>query len=184
VRTRLDASTWSIVLRPWYEASLTMAAQPTAITIGASQLRMLLANDFQASSSLRALVEEIGESFTALELAKEDLAEHVASLIARGRIHVQLELREVMLTTAQLAGLEPQPRVFERSVMDEQEHWIEIEVVGPDEVVISGLRCEVTLPNGRKLLRSTDRFGLIRIDGIESAGDCTIRFPELELESA
>jgi hypothetical protein len=182
VRAQLHASTWSIVLRPWYEAPPTLATPPAAITIGASQLRMLLATDHEAQSSLHALVHELGEPSMGLALDREDLAEHVAWLIARGRIHVELERREVMVTTDVVARLEPQRRMFEPSVLDDQEHWIEIEVVGPDAVVISGLRCEVTLPTGRKLMRETDRFGLIRIDGIENAGECTIRFPELELE--
>jgi hypothetical protein len=183
VRAQLHASTWSIVLRPWYEAPPTMGMEPTAITIGTSQLRMLIATDFQAASSLRALIHDLGESSTRLDLDHEGLAEHIAWLIARGRIHVELELREPTVTTSVIVRhVEAHRPAFEPSALDEGDHWIEIEVVGPGEVVIGGLRCEITLPTGRKLLRATDRFGLIRIDGIEHAGECTIRFPELELE--
>lgn len=185
MRTQLHASTWSVVLRPWYEAPPTMASEPSAITIGPSQLRMLLATDLLAASSLRALIHDLGESPIRLELDDEGLAEHAAKLIASGRIHVEIELCEPMLTTDVIVRLEPPPRpAFEPTVLDEEDHWIEIEVVGPGEVAVGGLRCEVTLPTGRKLLRATDRHGLIRIDGIASAGECTIRFPELELEQA
>ena len=163
-----------------------MATEPGAITIGASQLRLLLAYDVAAASSLRALVHELDESPVGLEFGHESLAEHVAWLITRGRIHVELELRtptasDVMRTHY----VTPQQlRPFEPSELDEGGHWIEIEVIGPGAAVVSGLRCEITLPTGRKLMRSTDRYGMIRVDGIEHAGECTIRFPEFELDES
>lgn len=58
-------------------------------------------------------------------------------------------------------------------------HWVEIEVVDPDDAPVPNLRVRVTLPDGQLRELSTDAAGVLRIDHVRDAGDCTIAFPVL-----
>jgi hypothetical protein len=59
-------------------------------------------------------------------------------------------------------------------------HWVEVELVGEDGVGIAGEPCEITLPNGRVVRRETDAAGLVRVARVAEAGDCEIRFPNID----
>lgn len=69
---------------------------------------------------------------------------------------------------------EPQP------MFDEQLHWVEILLVGEDDVGIAGVECEVTLATGKVIKRRTDRHGIVRIEGIASAANCSVSFPRID----
>ena len=66
--------------------------------------------------------------------------------------------------------------------LDDAQHWIEVQLLGEDDEAISGARCQIVLPNGQTIVRTTDRFGLVRVDGVD-AGDCEISFPDLDREA-
>lgn len=102
-----------------------------------------------------------------------------------GRVIAALRCYELEPVIPKLAGsiLEPSfPTAvpFEPSEIDEQAHWVEICVIGEDDQAIAGILCEITLPSGKVVRRSTDRFGLVRIEGITSAGDCSLTLPALD----
>jgi hypothetical protein len=59
-------------------------------------------------------------------------------------------------------------------------HWIEVELVDDSGAGVAGELCEITLPTGKQLRRRTDASGLIRVPRIAAAGDCEIRFPQLD----
>lgn len=69
---------------------------------------------------------------------------------------------------------EPQP------MFDEQPHWVEILLVGEDDLGIAGAECEVTLSTGKVVKRRTDQHGIVRIEGIASAANCSVSFPRID----
>jgi hypothetical protein len=62
-------------------------------------------------------------------------------------------------------------------------HWIEIELVGEDDQPIPWEEYLVTLPDGTEAAGYLDENGFVRIDNIEQAGMCRIRFPRLDREA-
>jgi hypothetical protein len=66
------------------------------------------------------------------------------------------------------------------SIGEEEEHWIEIVLIGEDDEGIAGVVCEVTLPSGQRVRRTTDRFGFVRIEGLADPRDCLVTFPDLD----
>jgi hypothetical protein len=77
-------------------------------------------------------------------------------------------------TPPQAMPSEPQP------MFDEQLHWVEIHLVGEDDVGIAGAECEVTLATGKVVKRRTDRNGIVRIEGIASTANCSVTFPRID----
>ena len=75
------------------------------------------------------------------------------------------------------APAEPQP------MFDEQPHWVEVQLVGDDDVGIAGAICELTLASGKVIRRRTNRHGIVRVEGFTSAGNCTVCFPEMDEEA-
>ena len=59
-------------------------------------------------------------------------------------------------------------------------HWIEVELLDEAGHGIANERCEISLPDGKIVKRKTDRQGLVRVKHIADAGDCEIRFPDLD----
>ena len=84
--------------------------------------------------------------------------------------------------SGELAGA-PAPPPDETPMFDETPHWLEVVLVGEDDEGVAGVPCEITLPTGQVLRRVTDRFGLVRVEGIASTEPCTVRFPTLDAEA-
>lgn len=61
-------------------------------------------------------------------------------------------------------------------------HYVEVELLDDAGQGIEGEPCEITLPNGKKAVSSTDKKGLIRIDKID-AGNCNIRWLNLDQDA-
>ena len=61
-------------------------------------------------------------------------------------------------------------------------HWIEVELKDEAGTPVVGESCEITLPDGKKATRSTDKKGLIRVNKIDG-GDCTVRWLELDQDA-
>jgi len=61
-------------------------------------------------------------------------------------------------------------------------HWIEVELKDESGAPVVGEACEITLPNGKKTTRSTDKDGLIRVNKIDP-GNCTVRWINLDQEA-
>lgn len=61
-------------------------------------------------------------------------------------------------------------------------HWIEVELKDDSGAPVKGEKCEITLPNGKKAVRSTNKDGLIRVDKID-AGTCTVRWVNLDQDA-
>lgn len=57
--------------------------------------------------------------------------------------------------------------------------WIEIHLLGEDDVPIAGERYRVVLPDGRVIEGRLGPDGLARIDGIPG-GRCTVSFPRMD----
>ncbi|MFO7565658.1 MAG: hypothetical protein R6X02_23650 [Enhygromyxa sp.] len=177
MQVRLEHGGGCIVLRPWYEAEVGVPL----VSLAPSRLRALIAEGGAVRASLRALLFELGE--LGLEgLDDDELAERLAVAIERGRVRAEFERREPMVSVAS-----PEPDALEHeaepsTVGEREDDWIEVELIGEDDQGIAGVRCVLTLPDGRTLTRTTDRFGLIRVEGI-AAGECSISFPELDEEA-
>lgn len=61
-------------------------------------------------------------------------------------------------------------------------HWIEVELKDESGAPVIGETCEITLPNGKKSTKSTDKNGLIRVNKIDP-GNCTVRWINLDQEA-
>ncbi|MFN0106174.1 MAG: type VI secretion system Vgr family protein [Bryobacteraceae bacterium] len=61
-------------------------------------------------------------------------------------------------------------------------HYIEVEMKDESGAPVRGESCEITLPNGKKTTRSTNKDGLIRVDKID-AGNCTVRWINLDQDA-
>lgn len=64
---------------------------------------------------------------------------------------------------------------------EQEDSWVEIELVDDDGNPVPQERYEVTLPNGHKIYGNLDDQGLARILGIQP-GQCDINFPRLDRE--
>lgn len=179
---RLDSSMGPLVLGTWSElcgSSTDELSMPSS-----SRLQRAIAEQPGASAALRSLLLELGE--LGLEFVDaHELVERVVALIERGRLRCAVEAWAPM-PSGMIEGVE---RV-EAPASDEPEptaevqlHWVEIMIVDEDDEGIVGVRCEITLPDGRKRQATTDRMGLIRIDGILDVGDCIVRLPDLDQQA-
>lgn len=179
MRVRLEHRGGWIVLVPWYQAAFEAELDPPLTSLTAAHLRASIANSGAVRSSLRALLLELGEPEASDD---NELAIRIAAAIDRGRVRVELELHEPMISTAAPDSSAPEHTVEPTTLDEHQPDWIEIELIGEDDQGIAGARCVLTLADGRTLTRTTDRFGLIRVDGV-APGECSISFPELDQEA-
>lgn len=62
-------------------------------------------------------------------------------------------------------------------------HWIEIQLVGEDDLPLGGERYLVLLPNGKEVEGRLDDAGLARVDGIAETADCKVTFPDLDTQA-
>jgi type VI secretion system secreted protein VgrG len=61
-------------------------------------------------------------------------------------------------------------------------HWIEVELKDESGAPVVGERCEITVPNGKKTTRSTNKFGLIRVEKLDP-GTCKVRWINLDQDA-
>jgi hypothetical protein len=128
--------------------------------------------------ALRSLLNTIGERPDTLD--DRALLQRVVRLVVRGDIGVTIhpyeprtsERRSDELVLAPHEPVTPAP-------LEEADHWIEIALLDADGVALGGVRCEITLPEGRVVTRSTDRFGLIRLERLPMGGQATLRLLDL-----
>jgi type VI secretion system secreted protein VgrG len=73
---------------------------------------------------------------------------------------------------------EPDPDEVEA----EEKTWIEIELVGEDDVGIPGEKFKITTPDGKVVTGTTGPEGLAKVIGIDS-GNCKVTFPNLDKEA-
>ncbi len=65
---------------------------------------------------------------------------------------------------------------------DEEQSWIEIELVDEDDEPVPGEKYKVTLPDDTVDEGTLDEKGFVRIEGIPS-GNCKITFPDLDKDA-
>lgn len=126
-------------------------------------------------SRLRALLHAAGLRTATLD--DHELLAQTARLITRGELDVIVHPRIPSVSEPiERVELRPQAAASEPAVLEAADHWIELAVQSADGTALAGIRCEITLPWGTVLTRTTDRLGLIRLEGLPSAGDCKLRF--------
>lgn len=122
---------------------------------------------------LRALVYEAGLRTAALD--DDELLWQTARLIARGDLDVIVHPRIPMVSEPiERIELGP-PAVLQPTPLEAADHWIELAIQTADGTALPGMRCEITLPWGTVVTRTSDRLGLIRLEGLPAAGDCEVR---------
>ncbi len=178
---------WHLRFEPWHLAGPSEQGEWRALEPGvvdAAWLRRALTSDPSMIFGLRRIGLESEGALAGLpEHDSDSLCERVAGLLERGVLRAWARSREPAIS------LPPSPEAEARAdegadeEREQQLHWIEIEVVGEDDLQLAGVLCEIELPDGKKLRRRTDHNGLIRIDGIVDAGSCTLVFPELDAEA-
>ena len=62
---------------------------------------------------------------------------------------------------------------------EDENHWIEILLVGEDGEGIGNTRCIVTAPDGKEHRVKTDVNGVIRLEGIP-VGKCQVSFVDMD----
>lgn len=62
-------------------------------------------------------------------------------------------------------------------------HWIEIELVGEDDLPIPWAEYRIKLPNSTLVTGYLDRNGFARLDGLLQSGVCGVCFPEFDEEA-
>ena len=62
---------------------------------------------------------------------------------------------------------------------EDENHWIEIRLVGEDGEGIGNTRCIVTAPDGKEHRVKTDANGVIRLEGIP-VGKCQVSFVDMD----
>jgi hypothetical protein len=65
----------------------------------------------------------------------------------------------------------------------EPTEWIEIQFVDEADAPVSGVVCEIELPDGGKRLGRTNALGILRVEGIAKPGTCKVRFPQLHKDA-
>lgn len=63
------------------------------------------------------------------------------------------------------------------------QHWIEIELLGEDDKGIPYEAYVLRLPDGQEVEGYLDKEGLARLDGIASAGNCLLSFPDRDKDA-
>jgi hypothetical protein len=125
-------------------------------------------------SRLRALLHAAGLRTATLD--DHELLAQTARLITRGELDVIVHPR-IPSVSEPIERVELRPHApSQPAVLEAADHWIELMVQSADGTALAGIRCEITLPWGTVLTRTTDRLGLIRLEGLPSAGDCKLRF--------
>jgi hypothetical protein len=182
MRVRLRGWLHSLTFAPW-GAAATERSRVRRTTVDIAQLRRLLADEPDSAHSLRALLHEI-DGPTRLEwLSDAELAERLVELVERGRLIVEAEpyvpMSSEALEYAEVEhAIEPPTRIIE-----DDTHWVEVELVDESGEPVAGERCRITLPDGRVQLERTNADGLIRIDRT-IAGSCTFCFIDLDAGAA
>jgi hypothetical protein len=159
------------------------AAEAPARPRGDAPLRLLfaLAADDRARAGLRRLLAEMSPSASVARMSDEALLREWTGLVARGRFSVaELPRADVIAGPAgeeRDAAQEPPPP--ERRT---PRTWIEIQMVGEDDLPLAGERYAIELPDGSRREGRLDSKGLARVDGIDP-GSCVITFPALDEEA-
>ena len=69
-----------------------------------------------------------------------------------------------------------------KSEAEEEQSWIECELVGEDDEPIPGEKYRITLPDGTVNEGTLDDKGFVRVEDIQS-GTCQITFPDLDKDA-
>jgi type VI secretion system secreted protein VgrG len=80
----------------------------------------------------------------------------------------------------------PQPKPHKPPSENEettQLHWIELELKDEANQPVPGEAYEVTLPDGSVAKGTLDGKGFAKIDGIATAGNCQVTFPNLDKDA-
>jgi hypothetical protein len=68
-------------------------------------------------------------------------------------------------------------------IQDEPLHWIEIQLLGEDDMPVPGERYTVRLPDGTLIPGYLDGNGFARLDSLKQPGLCDVCFPDLDREA-
>jgi hypothetical protein len=146
------------------------------------QRRVLWALGASGDAHRLARVAELSRPWGGESYEPEAIASSLAEEIDRGYASFTV-FREHRTPQAGLPAVERDaPSLSDLLPPQTQEdtwHWVEIEIVDPDDVPVPGLDVAIELPNGDVRRARTDSRGLLRIDQVRDAGDCKITFPDL-----
>ncbi len=62
-------------------------------------------------------------------------------------------------------------------------HWLEIQLVGEDDMGVANEPYEIVLPDGTEVTGTLGPHGDARVEGIEAPGSCLVRFPRLDCDA-
>lgn len=128
--------------------------------------------------ALRSLLATIGERPDTLD--DRALLDRVVRLVVRGDIAMTIHPYAPRASERRSDELVLAPREpVAPTLLEEADHWIEIAILDPDGVALGGVLCEITLPEGRVVTRTTDRFGLIRLERLPMGGQAKLRLLDL-----
>lgn len=89
------------------------------------------------------------------------------------------EARSGEAGTTSAGSTAPAEEPAEAPVEEEPRAWIEVELQDHEGKPVPGETCRITLTNGKVVERATDKYGVVRVDGIDP-GKCEVTFPRLK----
>jgi hypothetical protein len=143
-----------------------LRGRSTLEVLGDGEARRVLAELAQVAqrgAKQQGALQELASSFDKLR----DTPALQLLVLRRYRTHVRAEGQE----TVTPSQLRKQKR---------EEHWVEIHLEDSEGKALTGMACEVTLPDGSKLEKVSNDLGYIRVDGVSAAGQCSLSLPELD----
>jgi len=136
----------------------------------------------------KAILEKLAATPTASNSEKAALQDAAAllpagSIVSEGKLVL---LRVVPTRTAAQSSSEPAmtPSQIARKAREEeqQQHWIEIQLVDDDGHGVSGIDYLIVTPDNQKHSGVTGAGGTVRLDNIPP-GQCKISFPQLDKDA-
>lgn len=149
----------------------------------AAWLRHLFAEP-QNRPALRRLLDDVAPGSAVRRLADADVLGALSRLLLSGRVRLR-EAPSPWLPSygGDATDVEEQaPESAAQRAPITELTWVEIRLIGEDDLPIPHERYRVELPDGSIREGSLDGEGRARIDGIE-AGVCLVTFPALDQEA-
>lgn len=178
--------TWSVVTQKQKSA---FSAEPSSV--GGAEGADNQAQDGTSAGDTAILIEKEKEEklhFVAIQLEDEDgnklAGQRVAITTPDGERHVRtLNINGATRVDGIRCAGDCEVTLLDWSYVPpvrKERNWIALDIVDEDGVPISGATVEITTPDGETFTKRTGRRGAVRVDGIESAGECQVRVLQIE----
>lgn len=128
--------------------------------------------------TLRRLLHRVDSGSRPARLDDAEVIRRLGELLVTGAITMRALATEPLPARDGEAESAPAPREETRS----PKTWIEVRLIGDDDLPIPGARCLLELPDGSEMEGYLDARGLWRVDDLDP-GLCKVHFPDLDQDA-